>query len=283
MIWFVVARVYIKLYGFFRDRFGFTLRGMGFVLRRIGTDRVLNVSGRKLYLNHNVANCYNRLVNGEFNEPETHLFLKEIFGSASDRMMFVDVGANIGEMIVDVARYPSVVRLIGFEPNAECVKACRESARRNGDGHVEIVQKVLNADGSPVRMFADATPLASSIVDKGGRREENVEATTLDHELMKYREPAVILMDVEGAETLVLKGGKEYIERSHPLIIFEYNQVSRNFFSLDDVRAILGDNYSIFRLKGDGTLDRSFDETWNCVAVPDGSVFSDLCRSLIVG
>ena len=282
MLWFTAAKFYVKIYGFIRDRFGVTLRGMGFVLRRIRTDRVLDVAGRKLFFNHTVATCYNRLVNGEFNEPETHLFLQRIFQSTPDQLMFVDVGANIGEMIVDVARYPNAVRLIGVEPNAECARACRESAALNGDRHVEVVQKVLNADGAPVRMFADATPLASSIVDKGDRKEHIVDATTLDKELMKYKEPAVILIDVEGAETLVLEGGKEYIERSHPLIIFEYNQVSKKFFSLDDVRAKLGNAYSVFRLRGDGKLDGSFDETWNCVAVPSGSVFSEPCRSLIV-
>jgi FkbM family methyltransferase len=282
MFWFVVAKLYIKIYGVFRDRFGVTLRGMGFMLRMIRSDHVLNVAGRKLFFNHNVGTCYNRLVNGDFNEPETHAFLRRIFQSISGQLMFVDVGANIGEMIVDAARYPNVVRLIGFEPNAECARACRESAVLNGDRHIEIVQKVLNADGVPVRMFADAIPLASSIVDKGDRNEVTVEATTLDKELMKYAEPAVVLIDVEGAETLVLKGGKVYIERSLPLIVFEYNQVSRKFFSLDDISEILGNSYSIFRLRGDGKLDGSFAETWNCVAVPSGSIFSDICRSLIV-
>ncbi len=64
----------------------------------------------------------------------------------------------------------------------------------------------MNDDGASVSLFEDATPLASSIVDKGGRNEIRVEATTLDAELLKYDEPAVILIDVEGAETLVLRG-----------------------------------------------------------------------------
>ena len=196
--------------------------------------------------------------------------------------MFVDVGANIGEMIVDVARYPNVVRVVGFEPNAECVKACQQTATLNNYRHVQIVQKVLNADGTPVIMFADATPLASSIVDKNNRNEVKVEATTLDAELLKFDEPAVILIDVEGAEVLVLQGGKRYIEVAQPLVIFEYNHVSRKFFSLDTIRTILGGTYVLFRLRHDGRLDQCFDETWNCVAVSSDSVFFEACHSLIV-
>ena len=281
MFWFIVAKIYIRVYGICRDRFGITLRGMGFVLRLVHTDHVLDVAGKKLYFNHKVATCYNRLVNGEFNEPETHVFLKRIFESSRDNAIFIDVGANVGEMIVDVARYPNVVRVLGFEPNAECVRACRKTAALNEYRHVQIVEKVLNADGTAVQMFADATPLASSIVDKGNRPEMTVGATTLDAELLKFREPAVILIDVEGAEALVLQGGKRYIQAARPLIIFEYNDVSRKFFSLDTIRTLLGGTYAVFRLRHDGLLDQSFEETWNCVAVSSDSGFFDACQSLI--
>jgi len=281
MFWLIVAKIYIKIYGICRDRFGITLRGMGFALRLVRTDHVLNVAGKKLFFNHNVAACYNRLVNGEFNEPETHVFLKRIFESHKGDAVFVDVGANIGEMIIDVGRYPNVVRILGFEPNGECVKACRKSIALNDYHHAQIVERILNADGKAVAMFADAIPLASSIVDKGNRTEVTVGATTLDAEMRDFKEPAVILIDVEGAEALVLKGGKRYIETARPLIIFEYNDVSRKFFSLDTISTILGESYTLYRLRHDGRLDRSFESTWNCVAVSSGSVFSGPCQSLI--
>jgi len=282
MFWLKIAKIYIWIYGIFRDRLGITLRGMGFVLRRVTADHVLDVAGKKLFFNHNVATCYNRLVNGEFNEPETHVFLKGIFTSFKGSAIFVDVGANIGEMIVDVGRYPNVVRILGFEPNAECVQACRKTAALNDYHHVQIVEKVLNADGAAVPMFADATPLASSIVDRGNRTAMTVGATTLDAELLQQKEPAVILIDVEGAETMVLRGGKRFIEKNQPLIIFEYNEVSRKFFSLDAIRTILGEKYTLFRLRGDGSLDQSFESTWNCVAVSSESVFFEACQVLIV-
>ena len=282
MFWLTVAKAYIKLYELCRIHLGITLRGMGFVLRRVTTDHVLSFKGKKLFFNHHVATCYNLLINGKPNEPETHRFLEKIFGSLDDAVMFVDVGCNIGEMIIDVGRYPNVSRVIGFEPNAECVKACRTTVALNNYEHVEIVEKALNADGHPVDFYSDVIPLASSIVDKKHGSPMLAQATTLDAELMKFDEPAIILIDVEGAETLVLRGGLRYISTHRPLIIFEYNEVSRKFFTLNDIRQILGEEYVLCRLRHDGLLDQSFESTWNCVAIPTNSEFFETCQPLRV-
>ena len=87
-------------------------------------------------------------------------------------------------------------------------------------------------------------------------------------------------IDVEGAELEVLKGGRRLLETLRPLLIFEYNEVSRRSFSLDDIRSLLGQDYAIWRLRGDGLLDASFGSTWNCVAAHHATVFADACRSL---
>ena len=282
MFWFIVAKVYISLYELCRRYFGITLRGIGFAQRMIATDHVLNFVGKKLYFNHNVAMCYNLLLNGKSNEPETHIFFEKILGSLHRAVIFVDVGCNIGEMIVDVARYRIVSQVIGFEPNAECVKACRKTAELNDYTHVKIVEKALNADGQPVIFFSEANPLAARIGDRGKKAQGVVPATTLDNELMKFTAPAIILIDVEGAEPLVLRGGMKYISSCRPLIIFEYNDVSRRSFTLDEVRSILGEEYTLCRMRQDGLLDRSFESTWNCVAIPSESLFYEPCQRLLV-
>ncbi len=282
MFWFTVAKMYTKIYELCRRYFGITLKGMGFVQRKIKADHVLDFVGKKLYFNHKVAMCYNLLINGKSNEPETHFFLEKILDSLRQAVIFADVGCNVGEMIVDVAQYPIISCVIGFEPNAECVNACRKTVELNNYTHVTIVEKVLNTDGRPVSYFSDANPLAASIVDGKNRSQIMMQATTLDNELMKFNDPAIVLIDVEGAEPLVLRGGMRYISSRRPLIIFEYNEVSRKFFALDDVRTILGDGYTLFRMRQDGFLDHSFESTWNCVAVPSDSIFYEPCQRLCV-
>ncbi|MGA7159396.1 MAG: FkbM family methyltransferase [Bacteroidota bacterium] len=283
MFWFLAAKAYIKLYELCRRYFGVTLKGIGFAQRMISTDHILEFVGKKLYFNHNVAMCYNLLLNGKSNEPETHIFFEKILGSLQGSVIFADVGCNIGEMIVDVARYRIVSHVIGFEPNSECVKACRRTVELNNYAHVKIIEKALSADGQPVSLFSDTNPLAASIAEGDKTSRALVPATTLDNELMKFSDPAVILIDVEGAEPLVLRGGMRYISLHHPLIIFEYNEVSRKFFTLDEIRAILGERYALYRLRQDGLLDSSFELTWNCVAVPSQSIFYEPCQRLLNG
>ncbi len=111
-----------------------------------------------------------------------------------------------------------------------------------------------------------------------------VPTTTLDASLpVSIRHP-ILLLDVEGAEKDVLVGGINLIKRELPLIIFEYNDVSRAHFNLEQIREVLGSEYEIFRLRqSDGLLDDNLNDTWNCVAVHRQTQYYVKCKSLIAG
>lgn len=113
---------------------------------------------------------------------------------------------------------------------------------------------------------------------KDNMKQNTVEVNTvlLDTTLPEILKNSIILIDVEGAEPLVLRGGASFIKRNNPLIIFEYNQTSKKYFHLNDIQEILGKSYSIYRLKNDGDLDQDFSNSWNCVAIPEDSVFEDI-------
>jgi hypothetical protein len=99
----------------------------------------------------------------------------------------------------------------------------------------------------------------------------------IDDDLRDLADPLIMLIDVEGAEPLVLEGARDTIARLLPLIVFEYNQVSRQHYNIGDIAALLGPRYSIYRLRDDGSLDARLEESWNCVAIPNGAVFQELC------
>jgi hypothetical protein len=92
--------------------------------------------------------------------------------------------------------------------------------------------------------------------------------------------PTVVLIDVEGAELLVPQGGREFLRRAKPLVIFEYNELGRSQYTLDAVRTVLGDGYHFYRLGPHGLLDRNLRDTWNCVAVSKESMFYEVCQNL---
>jgi FkbM family methyltransferase len=284
MPWLLLAQTYCKLYVYIKRVFGKNLRGLGVLTRKINKDHVLMVKSKKFYLNHKVAGSYGTLLTGVWNEPETHIFIRNLASNiinAGIYVNFIDVGANIGEMIVDFAGIENIKLVIGFEPNPECAKACELSSRLNGYKNVKIIQKVLG-NGTPVKFKIDfQSPNASRVVIDGNEG-ELMSTSTLDNELCDLTGASIILVDVEGYEPVVLEGGRKFIESKKPLIIFEYNQTSKKYFNLEKIKQIIGADYKIFRLRQDGYLGENVENSWNCIAVHSESVFYEYVKPLMV-
>jgi FkbM family methyltransferase len=172
--------------------------------------------------------------------------------------------------------------VVGFEPHPECAAACRKSIELNSFKNVTFTQKVLSDSRKYVSFeFDSLSPNASKITEK---KDSLIEASTLDAELVTFYGNSIILMDVEGAELKVTKGGRSFIQRWRPLIIFEFNQVTKHYFSIDEMRDELGKEYCIYRLRSDdGKLDDQINEAWNCVAVHMSSPFYEACAELMHG
>jgi FkbM family methyltransferase len=191
------------------------------------------------------------------------------------------VGANVGEMVMDMARNAKVESVHAFEPVADCVHAMRMSAALNSFDNVHIHHTAVSGiPGKSFFRYDVSNPSWSGIKGSGALTIE-VPVTTLDAALGPDLRNPVLLLDVEGEEKNVMIGAKEIIERWSPPIVFEYNHVSRSQFDLEQVRSILGAGYELYRLRqSDGLLDTDFSDTWNCVAVHRDTVHYPVCRSL---
>ncbi|MCX6545010.1 MAG: FkbM family methyltransferase [Acidobacteria bacterium] len=278
---FFLTKIYVLLYGWVQDRFGIQLKGLGFFLRLNRRDRNFSIHGQTMRFDHRVAAAYCRLVAGSWNEPETHLFLDTVIGGHEGPVTFIDVGASVGEFVIDVARHTNVARIVAFEPIEECAEAVRRSAELNGRRNVEVIGKLVNEDGRPgVLRFEVRRPTAASTAETVEGVSRDIPATTLDLALGGVEGTSALLIDVEGAEPGVLRGGREFLRRCAPLIIFEFNATSREHFSLDDIRGVLGEGWKIYRLTRSGTLDLDFERSWNCVAVSAKSPFGPVCENL---
>ncbi len=282
MFWLTVQ--YAKLYGAAKDKFGVNIRGLGFLLNKIDRDREITVHGIPVWMSHEVSQCYGRLIAGQWNEPETHTFLNRVFDRLHQPGTFVDVGANVGEIILDLASNPKVAKGYALEPIQLCSQAILKSLALGGvDSKVSTLQtlcgeKVGNADFKVSRHVSDSAIVHGDSISGG----ESAGMTTLDMCVTDVVGELVILADVEGYEVQVLRGARNLIESHRPLIVFEYNQVSKASFSVCDVRSLLGSGYTIWRLRGDGMLDEKVEEAWNCVAVPLNSNFQIATADMIV-
>ena len=151
------------------------------------------------------------------------------------RGTFLDIGANIGAVVVPIARSNPSVDCIAFEPESNNFVALTHNIARNGvskntkayetalgeaDGPVTFELADANFGDHRVRKSASSgTPMFNeevrATVQVGSRRLDGVLAL---HELAR---PIVAKIDVQGAELMVLAGG-ETILREAELLVVEY-------------------------------------------------------------
>jgi len=265
----LISKLYGKIYAFFHFNLKINLRGFGWLLRNIKNDFNLYIKNKIFWFDHRVADNYALLINGEFNEPETHYFIDNLLKiNKNYKFRFIDIGANIGEFVFDYGDNEQIDELIAFEPQEIQGDVIVKNINLNGFTTSKLIRKAVYNKVGTVRFNREVDNQTSSGIREA--QNENfidVPCTTIDHEFLNSTTMYnIILIDAEGAELEIIKGGNEFIKQNLPVIIFEYNHVSRTFFNLDEIRSELGVDYEIYRLNSKGKLDKNMNDTWNMVA-----------------
>jgi FkbM family methyltransferase len=189
----------------------------------------------------------------------------------------IDVGANVG-VIADMmcGAAPGVSHLL-VEPVGELAVRLRERFPS-----CEVVEAVCGRERGTARFaVAPNQPTRSSVHDTmartGGEIEHrSVPQTTLDA-IVGGRRPALVKVDVEGAELDVFAGGTGVLRESRPLVVFEHQRSDAVGPDVTaEIHGLLGDcGYRVFDIDGDGPLDRDGfsrvvdrGRVWNFLAVP---------------
>jgi FkbM family methyltransferase len=278
-----IIRIYAHLHEFFHKYTGCNIRGLGLLYRFIKKDMILKVRGKSLYLNHNIADNYGRLVNDKFNEPETHLFIDSLLNrTSSEDIHFVDIGANIGEFILDYFDRKKVKHITAFEPQIEQIKALKKTIELNSMFNVTLIEKCVSKNTDLINFNLPGRNSTGSGITKSQHDSISLKPTTIDTEFNSDTiDNYIFLIDTEGAELDILKGGSDFIKNKFPILIFEYNYVTRRSFKIDEVKQYLGDMYEIYRLRKDGMLDLDYSKTWNLVAIPKFHKYKNLEELII--
>jgi FkbM family methyltransferase len=273
-----IVKLYARIHHFFHDHFSINIPGLGFLLRRIQKDFVFELHGKKMLFNHRIADNYGRLLCNNFNEPETHLFLDKVFANEHlNNFHFVDIGANIGEFLLDYSDHKNVLKLTAFEPQPEQNKVLQQSILLNNFIKTTVVAKpVAEATKEIFFNFNSKNSTASGITNDAGIGTKLLSTSIDEYFTDNSSEKFVFLIDTEGAELDIMKGGRKLIQTTQPLIIFEYNHVTEKYFSIEEVRTELGPIYSIFQLEQSGELSERFQKIWNLVAIPNNDTFKYL-------
>jgi FkbM family methyltransferase len=190
----------------------------------------------------------------------------------------IDIGAYRGRILTEILLVAPKGRHIVYEPLPRLHKYLVERFPS-----VDIrLAAVSNEEGEQSFAYVKNVPARSGLLERSstGRQQiENltVKTVTLDSDLPAGYVPALIKIDVEGAERQVFEGAIETISKHKPVIIFEhgkggavhYGTSPRHIYELLHDQAGL----RIFDLDGNGPyslsqFEESFDkdERWDYVA-----------------
>ena len=263
---------YLKSIWWMHRTFGIRTFGLGWVASQIGFEFAFRFRSVPFRFVPTAAGLYRILPAGLPNEPELHTFLNRVLQDRG-QVLFVDVGAGIGEFAIPMAHDPRVSSVLAFEAHPDTCLALQQSARLAPAGRIAVIGKgVSKACGYSSLEFQGP----------GGRvSHDRVEVCTLDTAVQANPQQAVIvLIDMKGGELDVLRGARHLVRNNMPLIIFEYSEATRRAYPLEAVALTLGPGYTLMRLRSeDGLLDDEFNDTWNLVALPHRGVWADLLRN----
>lgn len=154
----------------------------------------------------------------------------QIIGAALGQRpgVFIDVGINIGQTLLDYRAAPIRNGYIGFEPNSRCVERTQSIIDAAGLDDCEIVPVGLADSNAVISLFvSEGAPLDAGATMVPSLRPGD-KTTALHVPVFKFddlaptivrdRPISLIKIDVEGGELRVLKGMVHTLRKARPLI-----------------------------------------------------------------
>lgn len=144
--------------------------------------------------------------------------------------VFFDVGANIGLISLFISRFRKDVSIYAFEPSVITHSALECSIKKNKIQNIKVIKKgVSNKSQDDILLFIDSkssggNSLLKSAVGHEVKSHESISLVSLD-DFIKTANiiPAVVKVDVQDAEELVVLGAKTLIKAYGPTFIIETN------------------------------------------------------------
>ncbi|MCL9761217.1 FkbM family methyltransferase [Frankia sp. AiPa1] len=167
----------------------------------------------------------------------------------------IDVGAHRGDVLRSILRHAPYGSHVAYEPLPHMAAALRTDFPT-----VDVRQAALSdTPGVLPFTYVRSRPAYSGLRDRVPDTEdvEQIEVTVevLDEVLPEDYRPALIKVDVEGAEYGVFRGARRLISSSRPHLVFEFGAGARDYGTSADEMYTLVDSdlgLRIFDLDGDG-------------------------------
>ena len=172
---------------------------------------------------------------GRLSEPDLQLIQ---WLDLPEDLLYLDIGTNRGDTILDAKQIAPEAKVVGFEPNPGICRGARDVTKHLKD--VKILNVGLGETPSDLTLYV---PVYGNYPFDGlASLHREQAANWLRNRLFHYREeklsiqeiqctiqpldaflikPHFIKMDVQGHELAVLRGGEQILRRDHPAILLE--------------------------------------------------------------
>jgi FkbM family methyltransferase len=201
-------------------------------LTRLRCQRALLFTGRALYFGQTVyfplkSHIFARLANDGAYEPDVVELLLDLVLPGTT---YIDVGANIGLLSLPVlARIPDAF-VLSIEASPDTMQYLERTHRTAGLATWTLVSAAVGDRVGEMDFFSGeaAEGAFDGLRDTGrggGKRATKLVMRTLDDIWREAGEPvvSVIKIDIEGAETLAIRGAGALIANCRPALVIEWS------------------------------------------------------------
>jgi FkbM family methyltransferase len=188
----------------------------------------------------------------------------------------IDIGANYGVYTLSIAKAVGPTgRVWAFEPSSSTAAFLAQGSATNGFNNVVLETSAISGKCGEAQLSLNDNSELNALVQ--GKpvvgRFETVRVVTLDECLQRYdwQDIALLKIDAEGEEAHIIAGGREFLARLSPLILYEVKAGADLHLELVDKFAECG--YRSFRLVVGPDLLVPFDRS----SVADGYLLNLFC------
>jgi FkbM family methyltransferase len=194
-------------------------------------------------------------------EEELYFWIKD---KIKDYDLIIDIGANVGIFSIFSAKANPAAQVYSFEPSTEAFYRLTQNKRNNKLPNLTLFNVAVAADNDFLEFFEpeghltngsldisfamifDKTPIKRKVIGVNNEFIEKLLATSTKKVLIK--------IDVEGAETIVLRNLQNSISKYKPDMIIEVlPSYEKQLNDLEFIKL----HYSLFGIEKDGLVARS--------------------------
>ena len=154
-------------------------------------------------------------------------------------MTVIDVGANVGDTIA-VVKSAVDVPVIGIEGDATSFAYLQKNTGQFS--HVSVVKTFLGERSQQATVNMDKSGWNNTIIPDA-KGNEQITLKSLDDVITEggfnNAEIKLLKVDVEGFDTIVLRGASRIIEKHKPVLFFEYNRENMITINEDGLSTVL--------------------------------------------